>query len=424
MAADFDDSSWPETTFSFGPQLEYAGPFPPDADFAAIENALLAGHSDFEWRPYAISRRWGIERDPFLTDWLSGPHGLKGVVPDEYLDFHSEAVGTVWYLRSKVVAQEEGKHTLVTGARCAHQVWVNGEAVAARMEALPAGVHAPWNIPHYDCEKVETGIALREGANDLLVKLVQPAGQRTRAFVAFDPPPPDPSTLALRWFSAEGSPRPCLLAGPDRLAIRFRFMSPPGLREIRFVSRGKARVWVGGVEATATPIAYLQDGCVRYQVTMESSLPGRQAVAIRVEAPADSHAGDALPEPVAFTCGIGVIEAGDWCLQGLETYSGAVEYRRTLFFENSVRDGSVVLDLGAISATAEVRVNGSAVATLITPPWRCDLTHCLHPGRNELSITVANTLANHYSVGIPTPYAFVNQTPSGLFGPVQLLATS
>ena len=70
-----------------------------------------------------------------------------------------------------------------------------------------------------------------------------------------------------------------------------------------------------------------------------------------------------------------------------------------------------------------MEVNGRVAATLIAPPWKCDITPFLRIGKNKLSITVANTLANHYSVGIPTPYAFDHQTPSGLFGPVRLIAS-
>ncbi len=80
-----------------------------------------------------------------------------------------------------------------------------------------------------------------------------------------------------------------------------------------------------------------------------------------------------------------------------------------------------VLDLGEVAATAEVRVNGIRAAVLSAPPWRVDVTELLQAGRNIVVIRVANTLANHYSVGIPTPYAFERQTRSGLIGPVRLL---
>jgi hypothetical protein len=103
----------------------------------------------------------------------------------------------------------------------------------------------------------------------------------------------------------------------------------------------------------------------------------------------------------------------------MATYSGAATYSRVI--EYGQHGQRVTLDLGRVSATAEVRVNGRIAATLVAPPWKCDITSLLQPGANDLSITVANTLANHYSVGFPTPYAFDNQTPSGLFGPVCLI---
>jgi hypothetical protein len=216
--------------------------------------------------------------------------------------------------------------------------------------------------------------------------------------------------------------RSCLLAPAGRRAIRFRFPSPPGAREITFVARGPARAWADGNEIMLASIESLPGGCCRYRGIIESPSSASVAIALRVEAPADSHAGDALPEPVRYVCGPARMTLGDWCEQGLATYSGAVCFSRK--FEIADVTSPISLDLGKVNATAEVKVNGQSAATLIAPPWTCDLTPFLHPGENELSITVANTLANHYSVGIPTPYAFPHQTPSGLFGPVTLIANS
>jgi hypothetical protein len=74
-----------------------------------------------------------------------------------------------------------------------------------------------------------------------------------------------------------------------------------------------------------------------------------------------------------------------------------------------------------VAATAEVLVNGISAGVLSAPPWRVDVTELVQAGDNTLIVRVANTLANHYSVGIPTPYAFPHQTRSGLFGPVRLI---
>jgi hypothetical protein len=253
--------------------------------------------------------------------------------------------------------------------------------------------------------------------------LVQPAGQRTRAFFAFDPVPPDPANLALRWFVNPHAPRACLLASPGRRALRFRFLAPPGVREFSFVARGQTRAWLAGEELYLTALEELPDGCQRYRAEVANSPQEPQVIALRVVAPEDCHGGDALPEPVCFTCGSGLVSAGDWCAQGLATYSGAVEYRRQVVLAEQISGRAVFLDLGAVNASAEVRLNGHRVATLIAPPWRCELTPFLQAGSNQLSIVVANTLANHYSAGIPTPYAFPAQTRSGLLGPVRLLVT-
>jgi len=407
----FDDLDWPETTFSFGPRFEVLGPLPPGTT------------PDGKWQPYAFSLRWGIERDPFLTDWLSGPHGLKNQVPDEFLDFHCDQPGHEWHLRSQVAVASDRETVLRVGARCAYQVWLNDTLVAAQAEALPPGRHAPWNIPHYDCVPVEVRVKLRAGVNHLRLKLVQPAGQRTRAFVAFDPPATQPVQPVLRWFT-DASPRPALLAAPERQAVWLRCATPPGLKGLQLVARGPARVWADGVELKMQVVENLPNGCLQYRAVAPQFYwhPGK--LAIRVEAEREFRAGDVLPEPVRFECGEGMLPLGDWCAHGLAVYSGMGEYQKSFEFSGPPAGGKVLLDLGSVAATAEVLVNGISAGVLSAPPWRVEVTELMQPGTNTVTVRVANTLANHYSVGIPSPYAFSHQTRSGLLGPVRLLHLS
>jgi len=403
----FDNANWPETTFSFGPRFEVLGPLPP--------GAKLEG----SWQPYAFSLRWGIDRDPFLTDWLSGPHGLKGEVPDEFLDFHCEQPGHEWHLRSQVVVPAARESVLRVGARCAYQIWLNDELVAEQRDELPPGRHAPWNIPHYDCVPVETRVKLRAGENQLRVKLVQPASQRTRAFIAFDPPATHPNQPVLRWFTDSQTPRPALLAAPERKAVWLRCATPPGLKGIDFVARGSARVWVDGSELPVVALQNLTGGCVRCRAVAPENFLYSAKLSIRVEAEREFRAGDVLPEPVRFDCRMGVLSLGDWCAHGLAVYSGIGEYEKAFLFQPPAGK-KVLLNLGCVAATAEVLVNGISAGVLNAPPWRVDVTEMLQAGINTLTVRVANTLANHYSVGIPSPYAFPHQTRSGLFGPVRL----
>ncbi|MEY4386054.1 MAG: hypothetical protein RLY20_1337 [Verrucomicrobiota bacterium] len=404
----FDDADWPQTTYSFGPRFEVLGPLPP--------GAKLEGR----WQPYAFSLRWGIERDPFLTDWLSGPHGLKGQVPDEFLDFHCDQPGHEWHLRSQVIVPTVRESVLRVGARCAYQVWLNDELVAEQREALPPGRHAPWNIPHYDCVPIETRVKLRAGVNQLRVKLVQPSGQRTRAFVAFDPPATNPGQPVLRWFTDSQVPRPALLAAPERKAVWLRCATPPGLKGIEFVARGSARVWVDGSELPVVALQHLPGGCVRCRVVAPENYLYSTKLAIRVVAEREYRAGDVLPEPVRFDCRMGLLSLGDWCAHGMAVYSGIGEYEKAFLFQPPA-GRKILLDFGGVAATAEVLVNGISAGVLSAPPWRVDVTEMLQAGINTLTVRVANTLANHYSVGIPSPYAFPHQTRSGLFGPIRFL---
>jgi len=420
-SAGFDDSTWPETTFSFGPRLEFLGPFPQDADLTGIEDWLVRGGPEPAalpaWQEYAFSLRSGIERDPFLTDWLSGPHGLKGAVPDEFLDFHSPEPGAVWFLRTRIVSGESRETPFQMGGRCAYRAWLNGRETLAQDQSLPPGAYAPWNIPHYECEPRATTVSLQAGENPLVIRLVQPAGQRTRAFFRFnDEAPP---ALSLRGFADPAAPRPALPAPAGRRGIRFRFSSPPGFQSARFATRGPARLWLDGQELPLELLECSADGVHHHACRLPAAVAAHAVLALQVAAPAGSQAGDALPEPVRFECGRGRIELGDWCQQGLATYSGAATYSRE--FEVADTPARIALDLGQLNATAEIRINDRLAATLIAPPWRCELTPFLQAGNNRLAVTVANTLANHYSVGNPSPYAFDHQTPSGLFGPVQIV---
>ncbi len=423
--ASFYDSAWPETTFSFGPRFLALGPLEPGTDFMGLEKKLLAQEAESaDWHPYAFSLRWGIERDPFLTDRYSGPHGLKNRVPDEFIDFHHPVAGTVWYLRAHVTAQEEGAVPIVMGGRCAYQAWINGTRVLEQAEALPPGFHPPWNLPHYDAPSRTAPVYLQRGINDLLIKLVQPAGQRTRAYVAFQAPPRLPEGMALRWFTDPSTPRPSCPAPVSRRAVWLRFLAPPGLSEMTFVARGPARVWSDGMECELSRLAPLSDGTLRFRAVVSKPRPGPVSAALRIEAPLESRAGDVLPEPIQVVCGAGQIPLGDWCAQGLAAYSGRARYQNFFELPDPLPAEKIILDLGDVRATAEVHLNDRLAAELIAPPWQVDITEFVRPGSNEISVLIANTLANHYSIGIPTPYAIPSQTRSGLLGPVRLTACS
>ncbi len=110
----------------------------------------------------------------------------------------------------------------------------------------------------------------------------------------------------------------------------------------------------------------------------------------------------------------------------------------------------IVLDLGSVGSVAEVRVNGKEAGVCWMQPYRLAVTSLVTPGRNRLTVAVTGLLINHVSglktlPGVPPELVprfgettdryrngaqtfrrergFEPLPPSGLIGPVRLLAT-
>ena len=109
-------------------------------------------------------------------------------------------------------------------------------------------------------------------------------------------------------------------------------------------------------------------------------------------------------------------------------------------------DARMFLDLGQVGTVAEVQLNDQPVGIAWMTPYRLDITHAAHPGKNKLVILVTDTLINYVS-GLKSPpdvpldlqprlgkanpaiYEYSNRVPemhetdlppSGLIGPVQI----
>lgn len=435
-APDFDDADWSVGTFSFGQRFWKLGPLPPDTDTSRCELGLKAGSSpdpsvpvqvgggEYFWQPHDLSLRLGIEEDPFQKDGHSGPHGLKGAVPDEFIDLTSGEPGAVWLLWTAAVVGKDQSLEFEMGSRSRYSAWLNGEFVLAQDEELPPGRYPVWNIQHYECSPKHRKVDLRTGANSLLLRFVEPAGQRLRAYAAFRTGPPIPTAEpTLKWFAQPDYPLFDPLPYQEPQAWWFRFPVPPGTSAFTVFSRARLQAWCDGLQPTAMPADNDQaDGVIATRFVIFSPSPDPALVALRVDPQAGSYDCDRLPHPVRIACGPGRLRAGDWCEHGLATYSGAAWYRRDICLTAEEARRVRGIELGAVAATARVWLNGRELQTLIMPPWNVETPEgtwlC---GTNRLEIHVANTLANHYSVGIPTPYVFPGQTLSGLLGPVHLV---
>ena len=116
-------------------------------------------------------------------------------------------------------------------------------------------------------------------------------------------------------------------------------------------------------------------------------------------------------------------------------YSGAAVYRNTFSLTAIPNGQRLLLDLGKVSAMADVKVNGQPAGGVWTAPWQVDITKLVKSGENALEIEVVNTWANRLIGDSRLPakkratWATVNAfkpkdalEPSGLLGPVTVKA--
>lgn len=137
-------------------------------------------------------------------------------------------------------------------------------------------------------------------------------------------------------------------------------------------------------------------------------------------------------QPVVFE------QLTDWSHHSNEQirdYSGTAVY--TTSFEMTALPGgdeTPYLDLGNVSAIASVNLNGKALGTVWTAPWRVNVKDALKKGKNILKVEVVNTWVNRMIGDSKLPagerkvWSNVNPytpkseyQPAGLLGPVQII---
>ena len=117
-------------------------------------------------------------------------------------------------------------------------------------------------------------------------------------------------------------------------------------------------------------------------------------------------------------------------------FSGEAVYTKTFRLPAAMKPGQPLwLDLGIVGDLAEVSVNGTKIGTVWQKPFRIDIGKAVRSGDNRLEIKVANLWVNRLIgdaqpgatkttfVAIPTYRPDAPLRPSGLIGPVTILAS-
>lgn len=410
-APEFDDSSWSNVTYGYGDQMFVYNVGKGKAANAAaeIESTLLDGKTpesigDSKRQNYRFSWRSGVEDNPGdQRAW----HGLKEIVLDEFLIVPE---GTTYF--SAWISLPE-----------ASTVFMDHPEDLKPAPTMPEGKVAPSAV-WIDGRKAESETTLQAGAHRVVIKYEKPG----RSYVVFstkkEEVPTSRTPLAMKWFDCPSTLRFSPLPNRDEEQW-FRFISPPGLAALAFKPVGECRVFVNGKEIRRLSSSDAGK-TVSVEVPEAERVKETSTVAIQVRnAPWGVGDGAVFSDPIRLRCERGTISLGDWATKGvLETYSGGAWYRKKISMtdkeiqERKSSNGRILLDLGHVTASCEVRINGTLASVMATSPWRCDITSLLVPGENEVSVLVMNTLANHYQT-IPSNYR--GETQSGLFGPVKIL---
>ena len=426
---DLDTSSWPVTTYGFGPCFWKLGPIPAGAEADALEAKLamlttvdpavpiaVAG-KEYRWQPYEFSWREGIEGNP----GHEGYHGLKALVSDDFIGLGRREVSFIldheqrrqyspesrflpecegsfrYFLWTTVIPPSAGKARLLVGGNKPTALYVAGNRIADFTAALSLKAGPTPLLAAYD----------RVGRSHLVVQMGD-AGE-----------PAKRTPLAMRWYDLPGV-APFELQPEHQSHVGwYRFTSPPGLKAMTLAVHGDLQVWVAGKSCRVEKTGRTCRDALIYRVTVAEPSADPVAVALRVVQDRGYHAGSAIPEPVKLDCGPGRLSAGDWSqIDGLASYSGAAWYRRNVTLSPEQVRGRVTLMLGNVAASARVRINGAVAGTLLAPPWDLDITRSVKAGENRIEIQVCNTLANHY-LTVPTNYR--GSPTSGLLGPVSIV---
>jgi hypothetical protein len=129
--------------------------------------------------------------------------------------------------------------------------------------------------------------------------------------------------------------------------------------------------------------------------------------------------GGVFTGPVTYQFTYGVLQAGSWIDQGLNSYSGAVRLFQH-FTIASTQFVRVILDLSRVRGTVEARVNDRSAGIRVLSPYTFDITDHVRAGKNKLELIVTNTLANFLSTWSPTTWWSPDQLECGVYGPVEV----
>ena len=392
MEKDFKDEDWEEGIYGYGPQYEtYSDSFP-------------------NWKTVSFSWQYGVWDNP----GAQGYHGLKGKISDGFFILDR---GGLQRFRTYVYVKESGTYRVEQIGTLADVVLIDGAFAHEKIE-LTQGWHSLLVEYANTCKieyKSQTGAYHDDRPRGAVVLLPEKVAKPIKPSAYSD-------EISMCWAKTEH-----LFFDPYQGKYNrwnYRFQSVPGLQEMDFAIRGKdLKVWVDGKALPDSAIHLLNemslDGINRYKVIFPEKRQRIGTIAFSIAAHIGNQGTAVLAEPVKLKTGTGLLLRGNWAKTGaLRCYSGGMIYKQNIRLPKKCSDKKVLLDLGDVVATCEIKVNGHSAGILMSPPYKVEISQFLKESANEIEVLVYSTLANHYQTQ-PTPYR--GDPKAGLIGPISLL---
>jgi len=362
-------------TCGFGPQ------------FRAADGSL---HS-FSWR-------YGEETHPGFQNWH---HGLCKFIGDDFFTLGHYDMGLYDVRPGRDVNQYAYETFICVPEACTAKLVVHG---VAPTKILVDGKEV----------KAEEELKMAAGYRPLRVEYATKGGRAALVAMRTDVASKSSTLpLSMRWYDD-----PAVLKfdpfGGKVTTTKFTATVPPGFRAARMGLNGElVGATIGGRVAKVSREGQLW-------VAAGEGQAGEELV-LMVKSAMGAVGCGVFREMVKLECATGKTTLGDWArYDGLACYSGGAEYVRSFTLTAEQAASRLTLDLGRVSATCAISVNGDQPTVLCAPPWRVDLAGRVKAGENRLSVQVYNTLNNHCQT-IPTRYKCSTQNaPSGLLGPVTI----
>ena len=376
---------------------------------ATKERFFLAGREYRFSVQKDLSERWGyVCRDDYETRlYEQGHHGLKGRVYGDNLYFREDCVFV-----TDVTTEQACDAYLHWNGYSPEKLYLNGTDISDRPRKLPLKKGRNRVVIGFVYDKDRTPDYRNRGnVKRAELRFTKTAVPRETGYALSVSAFANDDYYRFRNVSIQGD------------VFRYRFLTVPGFAGFTANVFGEIlSASCNGDPMTVTSEGAGNFGGNRFRVMASAPEERVSEVTFILKARAGYEFYAALPEPFdLIAADNGKLSCGDTSSVGaLICYSGKLRYMKKVDLTKIDIEERFILKIGDAGSTVKAEINGKTAAVFTYKPFAADITQYVVNGTNEITLTVSNTLCNHYAT-IPSGYSnYPQDAKSGLIGPVSI----